>query len=104
LLDAFVLRVSNLNLNSMKDSLKNKRYLEILGIKKAKALYEEAGEEAVYPGAVVHEWIDEQIDKALNRKVPLLKIAQKYKVSGKTVIRHRNKLFGFKSKKPVAAK
>ena len=68
-------------------------------MKKAKALCKESGGDAVFPSAILHAGQIMAIDEGLNKKKPYAKIARKAGVNIKTVIRRRNKLFGFKPKK-----
>jgi hypothetical protein len=88
----------------MRDRDKAKKNLKIIGIKKAKALVAENGEEPVYPIAIVNEWKDIQIEKRLLKKQKTPTIVKHVGVCEKTVDRHRNRLFGFKSKKRISIK
>jgi hypothetical protein len=84
----------------MRDHKKDKRYLEILGIEKTKALYAESGEEPVYPGALMREWQDEQIDECLKKNEKLSDIVEKTDASLSKVKRRKRLYLGLKNKNP----
>jgi hypothetical protein len=92
------------NQNPMGDKEKAKAHLKIVGIKRAKAMYAVSGEEAVYPGAIISESNEQQVVKRLLKRQKPSTIIKHVDVCLKTVETHRNRLFGFKSKKPNSVK
>lgn len=65
----------------------------------ARALYAESGEEPVYPGAMVREWEDEQIDIGLMNNEKEKDIIARTGVSRTKVRTRKEKYLGRKKKK-----